>query len=367
MSDKENHEEVEEIATLLPAGLPVDDETALSRWKEEIARLRGEYLPLTIDGVDDKGGYVIVHEARMRVKSIRIEIEKRRKDAKAGLLEAGRKIDAAAKEITSELKPIEDHLQEQEKRIDDEKREAKRAQAEERKRRLDERCEKLREVECFLQPSLVDSMSDRDFEATLTRYREALEQRKAKEREQEELRRKAEEIAASERDRREEERRESERRAEEERKRLEAERDEYEKRFAEEKARIEAERSQERAELQRLRKQVSDQAETSTKSVTEVSGEIVNAAAHGSTIDEAVEALEEGIQEQPRKPVSAGQSVDGVYPGGVGPREARPRLVQFAEYVAELPIWPDVPHREKIRNVLEQAADVIRSFDESAK
>ena len=75
-----------------------------------IAQMTGQFLPLKIADANDVAGYKAVHEARMLVKSKRVEVEKVRKELKADALEYGRKVDAEAKRITAMLQPIEDHL-----------------------------------------------------------------------------------------------------------------------------------------------------------------------------------------------------------------------------------------------------------------
>jgi hypothetical protein len=86
-----------------------------------IAVLSEKYLPLVINGVEDRAGYALVHQARMDIKSKRVEVEKTRKDLKEGALRYGQKVDAEARRITALLKPIEDHLDAEESRIDAEK------------------------------------------------------------------------------------------------------------------------------------------------------------------------------------------------------------------------------------------------------
>ena len=81
---------------------------------DAIARMAGEYMPLTIRDVTDTEGFKAVHEARMVVKNHRVEVEKTRKALKADALEYGRKVDAEAKRITALLEPIEEHLRWQE-------------------------------------------------------------------------------------------------------------------------------------------------------------------------------------------------------------------------------------------------------------
>ena len=75
-----------------------------------IATLAERFLPLKINGVEDKDGFTAVHEARIMVKGYRVDIEKKRKELKQEALEYGKKVDTEAKRITCLLEPIEDHL-----------------------------------------------------------------------------------------------------------------------------------------------------------------------------------------------------------------------------------------------------------------
>ena len=66
-----------------------------------------EYSGLKIAGLDDKDGYVAVHNARMVMKEKRVEVEKMRKAIKQYYLDRGRDVDNVAKEITALIQPIE--------------------------------------------------------------------------------------------------------------------------------------------------------------------------------------------------------------------------------------------------------------------
>lgn len=79
-----------------------------------IAAMAEDYLPLVIAGIDDADGFRKVHEARMVVKSKRVEVEKVRKALKEDALKYGRMVDAEAKRIAALIAPIETHLKEQE-------------------------------------------------------------------------------------------------------------------------------------------------------------------------------------------------------------------------------------------------------------
>ena len=89
--------------------------------EEAIAELHQQYMPMTIAGLNDRKGLVAVHDARMHVKGLRVQVEKKRKELKADALEYGRIVDREAKRITALLAPIEEHLQSQEQAVLDEK------------------------------------------------------------------------------------------------------------------------------------------------------------------------------------------------------------------------------------------------------
>lgn len=98
-----------------------------------IAELTEKYMPLAVNGIDDKEGLKAVNAARKIVKTYRIDVDKRRKELNADALEYQRRINGEAKRITALLEPIETHLESQEKKVDDEieriKREKEEAEA----------------------------------------------------------------------------------------------------------------------------------------------------------------------------------------------------------------------------------------------
>lgn len=107
---------------------------------EAIAVLAEQYMPLTINGIDDADGFAIVHKARMDIKGRRVAVERVRKELKADALEYGRKVDAEAKRLTALLEPIEEHLAAEENAVTAEKERLRnearlKAEAEERAKR----------------------------------------------------------------------------------------------------------------------------------------------------------------------------------------------------------------------------------------
>ena len=129
----------------------------------EIAEMQSKYLALSVNGVNDKGGLVIVHEARMKVKNLRVSIEKRRKKLNEDALNWQREVNAAAKGLVSRLEPIEKHLEDQEAIIEREKQRLKDEAAAKAKAALDARLEQLTAVGAMVNPATVAAMGDAAF------------------------------------------------------------------------------------------------------------------------------------------------------------------------------------------------------------
>ena len=105
---------------------------------------RNEFLPLTINGLEDHEGYEKVKEARLFIKGERVNVEKRRVELKAESLEYGRAVDAEAKRITTAILEVEDHLTAEQKKVDDEIARIKFEK--EQKEKLPERIKTLAEI-----------------------------------------------------------------------------------------------------------------------------------------------------------------------------------------------------------------------------
>lgn len=107
-----------------------------------------KYTALKIQSLDDREGYKAVHEARMTVKNLRVQIEKRRKELKADALEYGRRVDSEAKKYFDQIEPVESHLQAEEKRVDDEKERIRRAAEEAEKAKFQAKQTRLFDLGC---------------------------------------------------------------------------------------------------------------------------------------------------------------------------------------------------------------------------
>jgi DNA repair exonuclease SbcCD ATPase subunit len=213
-----------------------------------IAELSEQYMPLRVEGLSDSKGLAAVHAARMHVKGLRVDVEKKRKQLKADAIEYGRIVDGEAKRITALLAPIEDHLQSQEQIVLDEKARLKREEEERRAAALQARMDQLAEVGSYPAGTVIESMTEERFLQFLGESRAQHEARKR------------EEAAEAERQRAEREKLEAEqRRLEEERRKLDAERAEIEaeKRRVEEagQARLAAEARARAEEAERQRQE----------------------------------------------------------------------------------------------------------------
>jgi hypothetical protein len=236
------------------------DVAEISQVEVSIVAMRDQYMPLTINGIEDRDGFDRVYEARQDVKGKRIAVEKTRKRLKADVIEFGRLVDGEAKRITDMLTPIEKHLQSQEDAYIQAKAEAKRAQEQAEAAKLQARMDQLIAVRAAAPITEIKAMTDEAFESFLAAKTSEHEERLAAEVAAEIERAKAEAEAA--RLRAEEETRLAAERAEKEaalkaeQARLAEERARQEAALAEERARLEAERQ---AHLEAIAKARADQ------------------------------------------------------------------------------------------------------------
>jgi hypothetical protein len=124
---------------------------------QALEQYRKEFLPLTINGLDDSEGYEKVKDARLFIRGERVNVEKKRVELKAESLEFGRAVDAEAKRITTAILEVEDHLTAEQKKIDDEKARIKFEK--EQREKLPVRLEKLKELGVLTSDELTENFS----------------------------------------------------------------------------------------------------------------------------------------------------------------------------------------------------------------
>jgi len=108
-----------------------------------IAQMAEKYLPLKINGIDDKSGYKAVHEARMIVKSTRVKVEKHGKDMREDAVKYQKAVIAEEKRIIGLMEPVETHLAAEEKAVDDAAEAIKQAAALKEAARIQARIDRL--------------------------------------------------------------------------------------------------------------------------------------------------------------------------------------------------------------------------------
>lgn len=251
---------VEEIVLPPPATQPVApfriEPVTYPVLAEAIAKLADQYLPLRIAGVDDRDGFTAVHAARMEIKSLRVNVEKRRKELKASALEYGRKVDDAAKKLVDLLSPIEGHLEGEENRIHAEKERLRRAAEEEKRRVTQARVDQLVALGAKIDLVALSEMTEEQFaerlakETQLTAERDRLAKLEAERLEAERAeRQRLEDLEAAERAKL--AKQQAEERAEE-RRRLDAERAELDRQRREQQAEADRIAAEQKAENERL-------------------------------------------------------------------------------------------------------------------
>lgn len=94
-----------------------------------IAKLKQDYLPLTINGIEDKEGYKKVHDARIVCRDHRVLAEKICKAGREDAVKEQKAWIAKEKEIVAKISEVEQYLKKQEELVDAEI-EAKKIKAE---------------------------------------------------------------------------------------------------------------------------------------------------------------------------------------------------------------------------------------------
>jgi len=102
-----------------------------------IVAMEKEFLPLKIDGLDDKENFALVHSARMKVRDLRIQVQKQEQYYKDILNTKKKEIMEDAKNIYDRLEPIETHLKTEEDRIEAIKEAIRQKKIAEEKARVD--------------------------------------------------------------------------------------------------------------------------------------------------------------------------------------------------------------------------------------
>jgi len=180
--------------------LPVDSSLAtINKFEAEIVRLETNYSGLNIKDVNDKLGYKKVVEARKDAKSVRVSIDKKRKELVEDALTYQRKVNGEAKELTERVSVIEDALEAMEKDHEAKLAEIKAEAERVRKEKIQKRAQVITSFpgvtfngisytlgSFAIEQSEIESLSDADFQTNVefleSEYKEILEARLESER-----------------------------------------------------------------------------------------------------------------------------------------------------------------------------------------
>lgn len=155
--------EMETMTEYEPLSLTQQAVNAMEQFKPMIAAVN-EYKTLTVAA----DGFEKVKQTRMQMKRLRLDIEAKRKDLKAGALEYGRTVDNIAKELSAPVIEVEGLLQAQEEEVEAAKERERKAKAEAKAAAIQARVNALQAAGCPVDLAAVSAMSDDDFQWYLT-------------------------------------------------------------------------------------------------------------------------------------------------------------------------------------------------------
>jgi hypothetical protein len=143
-----------------------------------INQLEQDFMPLKVDGIEDKDGLKKVHDARMVVKGLRVDVQKREKELKAEALAWNRKVGADAKSIYVKLEPIETHLKTEEDSVKKALEEIEKKKEQEREAAVKMRMDRLIAVGVSMAYTDVATMEDEEFEIFMCKAEDDYRQKK---------------------------------------------------------------------------------------------------------------------------------------------------------------------------------------------
>lgn len=130
--------------------------------KQELTKMAEKYKGLIIKGIDDKDGYIAVHQARMQLKNSRVQIDKTGKELRSEALLFQKKVIAIKKELIDLISPVEKELEDKQKYIDEEKEKIK------RKALIPERQKMMKKINVEIADEFLLTMDDRQFNEYLS-------------------------------------------------------------------------------------------------------------------------------------------------------------------------------------------------------
>ena len=148
---------------------------------EEAGQILATYKNLKVTDVNDFATMAEARDLRLKLKNIRVGVEKKRKELKEDSLRTGKAIDSVAKKVKDEIEPAEKYLEEQEKY-------AEIIAAEAKAKVTTERLSKLAEYTDDVTVYSIEDMSNEQFETLIAGLESQKQQRIKEEKEAEKIR-----------------------------------------------------------------------------------------------------------------------------------------------------------------------------------
>jgi hypothetical protein len=147
--------------------MPQMEVVRLNVTDSEIARMKEDFMSLTINGIEDKAGYKKVFESRQIVKKTRTGLVKYADELKEKALVWQRKVNSEKNRVVGELEAIEAHLQSEEDKIEKEKEAIRVAAERAESARVQTRIDKLAAYGFGVDYETVKIIDDASFETVL--------------------------------------------------------------------------------------------------------------------------------------------------------------------------------------------------------
>lgn len=165
-----------------------------------IAKFKEDYLPLKVNGIEDKEGLKKVYDARQDVKKTRVGVSKYADKLKANAIAYQNKVNTEKKRVITELESIEAHLQGEEDKIAAAKEEIRLEAEKKENERIQKRIDHLAEYGFSIDYNTIKTIDDTAFEIVLSNAKSEHEKELIEKAEQERLAKEEAEKLKSERE-----------------------------------------------------------------------------------------------------------------------------------------------------------------------
>ena len=149
---------------------------------ETLVLLREQAKEIHLASLDDEESLKKVRDMRLMLRSVRVAIEKRRKELKDSALKYGQRVDAEAKRITAIIEPQETRLIAEEESVEREKQRVRDEAARRRQEMVNQRVREVAEVGMIPNVDELASMPDQQYWSMMHQARADKQQRDNEER-----------------------------------------------------------------------------------------------------------------------------------------------------------------------------------------